>query len=489
MKRPWIKFIFILIFAGFLVLADNPNKLEKIDTPVVGPVWNWIQDLKVHLGLDLQGGTQLDYEIDLREARSRNEDDNPENDVDIKELVEGVREVIEHRVNALGVSEPSIYLSSAGDEQHIVVELAGIKDIEEAKEKVGKVVQLEFKEQNTEIDPNLKEKVKKQAEELQKEIRTEKKDFQRVGEDEQTANPGKVRFSEGEFKFRDQLDSNIADLAFEAEAGTILSKVVETTTYSIGAGNSLTPTTDFNVIKVEEKREEERTIDTPKSIQSSHLLVAFQGAERASEEITRTEEEAQIRADEASQKIQSGELTFGEAVKEYSDEPGSEERDGKLDAPVKEGGSYDPDFTAGALALTEAGEISEVVKSKFGFHIIRAEEITPEKHETKIEPQVKVSRIAFSAAPDPWKKTNLDGRYFKRADVAYDQTTFRPYVAISFDSEGGELFEEITERNVGKPIAIFVGGEFISAPNVNEKISGGRAQITLGISDIQKALE
>ena len=48
-------------------------------------------------------------------------------------------------MNSLGVAEPNIYLSQAGDEHHIVVELPGVEDIKEAKDKVGKVVQLEFK--------------------------------------------------------------------------------------------------------------------------------------------------------------------------------------------------------------------------------------------------------------------------------------------------------------------------------------------------------
>ncbi|MDA1060268.1 MAG: protein translocase subunit SecF, partial [bacterium] len=78
---------------------------------------------------------------------------------------------------------------------------------------------------------------------------------------------------------------------------------------------------------------------------------------------------------------------------------------------------------------------------------------------------------------DPWKDTGLTGEHFVRADIQLDNF-FQSYVSIQFNEEGGKLFEEITERNVGKPIAIFVGGDLISAPNVNEKISGGSAQIT-----------
>lgn len=97
---------------------------------------------KINLGLDLQGGTQLDYKIDLSEI----------SEVDRTSIINGITEVINKRVNSLGVSEPNIYNSLLGDEVHIIVELAGIKDIEEAKSKVGKIIQLEFKESITNED-------------------------------------------------------------------------------------------------------------------------------------------------------------------------------------------------------------------------------------------------------------------------------------------------------------------------------------------------
>ena len=51
---------------------------------------------------------------------------------------------------------------------------------------------------------------------------------------------------------------------------------------------------------------------------------------------------------------------------------------------------------------------------------------------------------------------------------------------IQFDSEGTQLFAEITKRNVGKPLAIYLDGILIDAPIVNEEISGGKAQISGG---------
>lgn len=73
---------------------------------------------------------------------------------------------------------------------------------------------------------------------------------------------------------------------------------------------------------------------------------------------------------------------------------------------------------------------------------------------------------------------DLSGRHVSGAQLDFDQLTGRPQVSISFNDEGAKLFEQITAKNVGKPIAIFLDGMLIEMPVVQEKIAGGRAQIT-----------
>lgn len=75
-------------------------------------------------------------------------------------------------------------------------------------------------------------------------------------------------------------------------------------------------------------------------------------------------------------------------------------------------------------------------------------------------------------------KTELTGRFLDKAVVEFDQTTGEPTVSLQFDAEGSKLFEQITRDNVGKTVAIFLDGEPISIPVVNEAIAGGRAQIS-----------
>lgn len=83
------------------------------------------------------------------------------------------------------------------------------------------------------------------------------------------------------------------------------------------------------------------------------------------------------------------------------------------------------------------------------------------------------------ALEDPYfQSTSLTGKYLEKAELSFDQTTYQSQILLIFNEEGSELFEELTAKNIGKPIAIYIDGIVISAPMVQEAISGGRAQIT-----------
>jgi hypothetical protein len=100
---------------------------------------------------------------------------------------------------------------------------------------------------------------------------------------------------------------------------------------------------------------------------AKHLLVMYKGGRRAPEGITRTKDEAKARATEAQKKAKDGKIKFEDLVKEYSDEPRAGERGGDLGTFPK--GSMVPEFQA-ALDKMKIGEISDVVETPFGFHVI-----------------------------------------------------------------------------------------------------------------------
>lgn len=64
------------------------------------------------------------------------------------------------------------------------------------------------------------------------------------------------------------------------------------------------------------------------------------------------------------------------------------------------------------------------------------------------------------------------------AQAGVDPQNNRSVVNIAFDAQGGAKFAKLTTENVGKPFAIILDGEVLSAPNIDEPIVGGRAQIS-----------
>jgi preprotein translocase subunit SecD len=76
------------------------------------------------------------------------------------------------------------------------------------------------------------------------------------------------------------------------------------------------------------------------------------------------------------------------------------------------------------------------------------------------------------------EKTLMTGEVLKDARVTLDSQFHEPYVAMEFDDIGAKLFEQITGANVKKRLAIILDNNVYSAPVIQERIAGGRAQIT-----------
>lgn len=79
-------------------------------------------------------------------------------------------------------------------------------------------------------------------------------------------------------------------------------------------------------------------------------------------------------------------------------------------------------------------------------------------------------------------QTQLTGEYIADARVTTDPQTNRPVVSLVFDGEGARIFGDLTTANVDRQMAVVLDGVVSSAPNINEPILGGRAQISMGRS-------
>jgi preprotein translocase subunit SecD len=133
----WFPWLVALVFVG-AVFVDIPK--HRFSFPFNCPGiclrigdFSVNQEIKTHLGLDLQGGTQLVLQMKTEEIPAGQS---------VVEYNERARRVIDRRINSLGVSEPVI--QAVGDDK-ILLQLPGIADIQQANDIATRQAKLEIK--------------------------------------------------------------------------------------------------------------------------------------------------------------------------------------------------------------------------------------------------------------------------------------------------------------------------------------------------------
>ncbi|MDO8598598.1 MAG: protein translocase subunit SecD [bacterium] len=331
-RGTWVKAILLLILTIATVRYDAPAWWNRVVAR--GPLaFVRAGDRPFRLGLDLKGGTHLVYEADTSKIPDREQ----------RTSMEGVRDVIERRVNALGVAEPIVQLTRVERKWRLIVELAGVYDTKQAIDAIGATPVLEFKEQNTVI-PTLNAE--------------QEKELKRMND--------------------------------------------------------------------EAKRKAEKEI-LPQAL------------------------------------AKDGDFTVLARV--HSDDPGSKEQGGDLGWFKR--GAMVKEFEAAVFDQLNVGETTrKLVETQFGWHIIRKLEERDVAGSTPPEKEVHAAHILIRkktatdilGVQDPWTYTGLGGKQLKRASLQFDPTTNEAEVGLTFDDEGAKLFEEITKRNLQKPIGIFLDG-------------------------------
>ncbi|RPH39534.1 MAG: protein translocase subunit SecD, partial [Desulfobulbaceae bacterium] len=95
--------------------------------------------------------------------------------------------------------------------------------------------------------------------------------------------------------------------------------------------------------------------------------------------------------------------------------------------------------------------------------------------EKEVDPQTKVERITPLLLEN---KTLMTGEMVKDAQVRIGGTFNEPYVSLDLTGRGGKVFGQLTEKNVGRRMAIVLDNNVRSAPVIRERILGGSAQIS-----------
>ena len=552
----------------------------------------FLRNPEIHFGLDLAGGTQLDFRISEAEIEKQLTTIDKQIE-DLKNqggggaqmnilqmerrvvqeqqanIVEAIRTVLERRINALGVSEATITPSYIGGEKHLLVECPGVVDVQKCIETVGKTIQLEFKEEFTEATKEYEDEVQSKAQKAYDRVRKSEVTLQVLGQDLGTQLG--IGYNEERTFYRDELPKGLEPLWSALPTSGVMmlngsikqtgqdqqGKPVDEEIPGIFLAQALAPKTmtgrviteaptAFKTLEQTEKGTKYETFEnkqldtlpvriagtikamhagelkavemedgsariaflrlfTPgrEEVAASHILIAYKGATGAGPDITRTKEQALARAQELKRQLSAG-ANFEQLARTQSDGE-SKKNAGNLGPFAR--GMLVPAFEDVAFNAP-VGNISDPVETPFGFHLIRvnkapyqtadranmdlltvpgpdamahANTIVAQMQSGKLTRQEEIAKVRFlffSLKPTGWKDTELDGKHFRSAAVTMDPSLNLPVVQIAFDSEGGKLFQELTKKNKGKRIAIFVGGELVSAPTVQAEIAGGTAVIT-----------
>ena len=166
--------------------------------------------------------------------------------------------------------------------------------------------------------------------------------------------------------------SRVAPVALAALAAlmTTACATLATSPDWVGGGLEITAPARAAEEDARAERERARIAAQPKQIGAKHILIMHAQSKSKPDDVTRSREDARRRAEEALTKLRIG-AEFEALVKEYSDEPGGAERGGDLG--VFDRSTMVKSF-ADAAFLLQVGEVSGVVETVYGFHIIKRTE-------------------------------------------------------------------------------------------------------------------
>jgi protein-export membrane protein SecD len=464
-EKVWRLFALVMILAvGALIIVAGHEiniGLDKIKSKTHDLVnIPHVKEIPFRLGLDLSGGTRLVYNTDSSAIAVK----------DRASAIEGARDVIERRVNVFGVSEPLVQTDRSGDAYRINVELAGIKDVNQAIKMIGETPLLEFKEQNTEIR-KLTADEKKQLDAFN--MNAENKATEILGK---LSAGGDFTALAKQFSQDDATKEKGGDLGYisESDNSSLIASVKNMKVNDIS--KDLIRTSDgYEILRLTDKRTKTDPFTDNKpqvEVNAAHLLICYTGINDCQSGLSK--EEALKKINDLKAKVTP--QNFKDLVKQNSTEPGAQGSGGELGWFGK--GKMVKVFEDAVFAQ-KTNTITGPVESEFGFHLIykKAERTLVEYKISHILIKTKTEED-ITGKQSEWKNTELSGRNLQRSTVEFNPNTGQPEVSLEFDADGAKKFADITGRNIGKPVAIYLDNYPISQPKVNEKITGGKAVIS-----------
>lgn len=406
------------------------------------------------LGLDLQGGASLIYQADTTNVPAADQAD----------AVAGVRDIIERRVEGgLGVSEADVETTRVNNQYRILVQLPGVANVNQAISLIGQTPILNFEVANTTTPSTTLSAAQ------QKQLDDYNAAAQKKAATALAAIKNGMTFSDAVKQYSEDSTTTIAasgDLGFITE--TTQPELYDwAKTHTVGQLSSEPIATGdgLNIVKYLAVRDGAPEVDL------SDIQICWQGLSNCTSSSTKAQAEAFINT----LKTQATPANFASLAKQYSTDGASKADGGEL-------GAYTKDDLSSAFAdpvwNAPTGTIVGPIMAADGYYLVYKKPTTTPKEYDVARVLVKLeTKEDLLPPPSQWTPTQLSGKQLQRADVTENSQTGEVEVSLQFNAEGTQLFSDITAANVGKQVAIFLDGQPISEPVVNEPITNGNAVI------------
>lgn len=372
-RKGWMTYVLVLLLSLFVIffVGRSVNPQTGVAKTILTP--NGITHFRK--GMDVAWGVRLHYKIDLSKYRTLYP-----NQQEYASVTRSVQDIIlqniDTRVSKLGVSDYSTYIQTLNDEQYVIVELGGVHDLNQAKQTIGKTVELEFKTMYQGDGTEVREQRQLLAEDLLKQAVANPILMQPSTANRESDAVFFQRHEKVPLSSLPQIYQENPQLLEERQPGQVYPTLVEGVYMTVPAAGTGTDT---------ELR--------------GRIISRFVSAEESV-------------------------MTWTTLVLSWEN-------------------------ASGAQITTTLYTVEEIF--------------------VDASPQ----RVT---AKDPTTNDVLNGAYFKYATVSQSQTGL-PVALINFDERGTEIFCNITTQIVGQQLAIFVGGQLVTAPVIREKICAWTAQI------------
>lgn len=490
-------------------------------------------------GLDVAGGIKLTYKVDYSKYKEIYKDTVEFNRV--KSSIEGIiLKNIDSRISKLGVSDYNAYPQILNNENYIVIEIGGISDIEEAKKIIWRTVELEFKLPNEQwSSPQWLAQRKSLAQTLLIDAKNGNLSgiaAGRAGDDIYYNRFDSLPLSQLPVFYTTHL-SKINSLSNGQLLNEVIGWLYHTFTQQDDKGVETTQTlTGSTIVKLLDKKILTGQVVSPNTLASASALngLVYEDQFSLDRKGLNPVESPIYNANQRSIIFNSGVLFSGQAAYEVTiiraakssslttgQDDANQELSGKvsvLASLISKGQS--PGFASG-IQQVASGWIDEAqLKSVIvnfnqttpgvktydqldGWYIVQvrtAKSANQPLYHLSVIKNVSPSlsskvlkdtttQILYTVedifvrdtnswviAKDPQTSEILNGAFFKFANIDKSQTG-QPVVVINLDEKGKNIFCNVSTQSIGKQMAIFVGGNLLTAPTIRDKICGGSAQI------------